>query len=111
MGRLDDIIERNRDPKAAAQKTTAAEKAKREAVAAGDVKPSPPENRLANILDRNRNPKTRQGFFAGVGIALFLLLILGLMVFTDLGLRKPEQKPIAPVDHSGDKHVDGVQLR
>lgn len=120
MGRLDDIAERNRNPRAAIQKAKAAEKAaekaKREAAEAGgdatDVKPSPPENRLANIIERNRNPKTRQGFVAGVGIAAFLLFILGLMVFTDLGLRQEAKKPVAaPVDRSGDKHVDGVQLR
>ncbi|HEY4178886.1 MAG TPA: hypothetical protein VGM90_18695 [Kofleriaceae bacterium] len=109
MGRLEDIAERNRDPRAAAQKAKAAAKAKDAENAAG-VKPSPPENRLANIIDRNRNPKTRQGFVAGVGIAVFLLFILGLMVFTDLGLRKEQPKP-APIDRTGDKRVNNVQLR
>jgi hypothetical protein len=112
VGRLDDIIDRNRDPKGAAKKAKAAAEATREASveSATDVKLSPPEDRLANIIDRNRNPKTRQGFVAGVGIALFLLFILGLMVFTDLGLRKEQPKP-APIDRSGDKRVNDVKLR
>jgi hypothetical protein len=52
--------------------------------------------RLEDIVDRNQNPrKHRHGRFPmGIAISAFVLLILVLMIFTDLG--KPPTKPPPP---------------
>jgi hypothetical protein len=58
--------------------------------------------RLDDILERNRNPSAhRRGLSTSVMVGLFLLLVLGLMMFTDLGLTKdakdqPDAAPRAP---------------
>ena len=66
--------------------------------------------RLDDILDRNRNPSAhRRGFSTSVMVGLFLLLVLGLMMFTDLGLSKEAKEsrdgaPRAP-GHSVPVHL------
>jgi hypothetical protein len=43
--------------------------------------------RLEDIIERNRDPRAhRRGLSTSVMIGLFLLLVLALMMFTDLGL-------------------------
>ena len=67
--------------------------------------------RLEDIVERNRNPKgNRERMTVMIGLGVFLLLILGMMVFTKLGLR-PE--PAAPPAGSAsrDHHVDDVPIR
>ena len=45
--------------------------------------------RLEDIAERNRNPRAhRRGMRTSVMVGLFLLLVLFLMMFTDLGLSK-----------------------
>ena len=53
--------------------------------------------RLEDIVDRNKNPrKHRQGRFPlGIAISAFVLLILVLMIFTDLG-HPPTAAPTPP---------------
>lgn len=63
--------------------------------------------RLENIIARNRNPKgQRERWVWGIVMGTFVLVILGLMVFTDLG-KRPDPKPAPP---SKDHHVDDVPL-
>lgn len=63
--------------------------------------------RLEDIIARNRNPKGhRERMVWGIVMGTFVLIILGLMVFTDLG-KRPEPKPAPP---SKDHHVDDVPL-
>lgn len=68
--------------------------------------------RLDDIIDRNKHPRkhSKQRFPIGIMLSAFVLLILVLMIFTDLGMT-PAPKP-APqqTQTSGDKHVDGVLL-
>ncbi|MCX5740949.1 MAG: hypothetical protein NT062_00455 [Proteobacteria bacterium] len=60
--------------------------------------------RLEDIAERNLNPKhQRERSIVGITLGLFVLLILGLMVFTNLGAR--------PTDPPRPPHVDGVLLR
>lgn len=67
--------------------------------------------RLEDIIDRNKHPrkyrKTR--FPVGIMLSAFVLLVLVLMIFTDLGMTPTKQPPPAARE-SGDKHVDGVLL-
>lgn len=64
--------------------------------------------RLEDIVARNRNPKGhRERMVWGLLMGAFILLILALMVFTDLG-KRPEPKPAPP---SKDHHVDDVPLK
>lgn len=59
--------------------------------------------RLENIIARNRRGgRPSEKTLASAVIGVFILIILGLMVFTDLG------KPRAPPQ--GPPHVDGVML-
>ncbi|CAN5876085.1 hypothetical protein BH11MYX3_BH11MYX3_25550 [soil metagenome] len=66
--------------------------------------------RLEDIIERNRNPKAnRERLTVGIGMGVFILIILGLMVFTDLGKRPA---PVAPDGSaSRDHHVDDVPMR
>jgi hypothetical protein len=67
--------------------------------------------RLENIIERNRNPKgSRERVVWGIVFGTFVLIILGLMVFTNLGER-PVEKPSAPSIGSQDHRVDDVRLR
>jgi hypothetical protein len=65
--------------------------------------------RLDDIVARNQHPgrhrKTR--FPMGLVVAMFVLLVLVLMIFTDLGVT-PEPAP--PPDPPGEKRVRGVGL-
>jgi hypothetical protein len=70
--------------------------------------------RLENIIARNQRPnRPRERLVVTLGFGAILLLILGLMVFTDLGLPPDAARtggaPAAP-DRRG-KHVDGILLR
>ena len=63
--------------------------------------------RLEDIVERNKNPKRfGERITVGIGFGVFLLIILGLMVFTDLGKRPAEAPPAASRDH----HVDDIRL-
>ena|GEM_PF-3423335 len=71
--------------------------------------------RLENIIARNQRPnQMRERMVVSLGFGAIVLLILGLMVFTDLG-KSPEAPdemttPVArPVQR--EKHIDGVMLR
>jgi hypothetical protein len=69
--------------------------------------------RLEEIVERNKHPgKTAKNRFPlGVGVAIFVLVILVLWIFTDL-----DESPDAPKDDvpaaapSHDHHVNGVML-
>jgi len=64
--------------------------------------------RLDDIVQRNKNPKRSERTIVGIGVALFLLLIIILMTCTDLGLQKDGAKP----PPSGtEKRVNDVKLR
>jgi hypothetical protein len=66
--------------------------------------------RLEDIVERNRNPRRhRKGgrFPFGLAISAFVLLILILVIFTDLGVT-PYQPP--PKRDPSEKRVDGVLL-
>lgn len=66
--------------------------------------------RLENIIERNRNPKgNRERMVWGIVFGTFVLIILSLMVFTDLGERPEEPSPEPSIDPS-DKRVDDVKL-
>jgi hypothetical protein len=68
--------------------------------------------RLDDIIARNRNPRRHRTMRFPVGIMLsgFVLLVLVLMIFTDMGLSKPSggQAPASSEEHG--KRVDGVLL-
>ena len=69
--------------------------------------------RLENIIARNQRPnRPRERLVVTLGFGAIVLLILGLMVFTDLGLPPDPHSAGAPAapDRRG-KHVDGVLLR
>ncbi len=67
--------------------------------------------RLENIIHRNRHPKgNRERMVWGIVFGTFVLIILGLMVFTDLGER-PADDPPQPSIGSQDQRVDDVKLR
>jgi hypothetical protein len=71
--------------------------------------------RLENIIARNQRPnQMRERMVVSLGFGAIILLILGLMVFTDLGKspNAPDEMtvPVArPINH--EKHIDGVMLR
>jgi hypothetical protein len=74
--------------------------------------------RLENIIARNQRPnRPRERLVVSLLFGGIVLLILGLMVFTDLGLPPDAPKAgqavpahAAPPARTG-KHVDGVLLR
>jgi len=76
--------------------------------------------RLENIIARNQRPnRPRERLVVSLSFGAIVLLILGLMVFTDLGLppqaNAPDAGQAAPVRpapraHTG-RHLDGVLLR
>ena len=63
--------------------------------------------RLEDVIKRNqRKGRPREHLVVMAGLGVFLLIIIGLMLFTDLGLQKePEPGPKQPL------RVNGVQLR
>ena len=62
--------------------------------------------RLENIIARNqRGKRPRERMVVMIGLGVFLLIVLGLIVFTDLGL------PPSPTPPSHDHHVDDVLIR
>ena len=66
--------------------------------------------RLENIIERNRNPKgNRERMVWGIVFGTFVLIILGLMVFTNLGERPAEKPPEPSIDPNA-KRVDDVKL-
>jgi len=75
--------------------------------------------RLEEIIERNKHPgKTAKNRFPlGLGVAIFVLIILVLMVFTDLD-ESPDAKDATkndtpqaePAPANREKHVDGVLL-
>jgi hypothetical protein len=72
--------------------------------------------RLENIIERNRRPPRRQErLMVSLGFGALVLLLLGLMVFTDLGLppeaSRPSTSPPAGARARDGRHVDGVLLR
>lgn len=62
--------------------------------------------RLENIIERNRNPKRGERMTVGIGFGVFILIIIALMVFTDLGARPDATQP-AP---TSEKRVRDVKL-
>jgi hypothetical protein len=69
--------------------------------------------RLEDIVERNRNPTAnRERLAVSIGFGVFLLIILGMLVFTNLGKRPTPAAPAATGSSTAhDHHVDGVQLR
>lgn len=74
--------------------------------------------RLENIIARNRHPKRfGERLSVGLGLALFLLVIIFLVVFTDLGL-PPELRDAPPATErpahesppTPERRVDDVRL-
>ena len=73
--------------------------------------------RLENIIARNQRPnRPRERLVVSLTFGAIVLLILGLMIFTDLGLpphasdaMRAAPAPTAPRPREG-KHVDGVFL-
>lgn len=67
--------------------------------------------RLEDIIDRNKHPRKHRNtrFPVGIMLSAFVLLVLVLMIFTDLGMT-PSKQPAPAAQESGDKHVDGVLL-
>ena len=64
--------------------------------------------RLENIIARNRRAgRPPERVVVMIGIGLFVLLILVLAVFTDLGTPPDDSPPLLKKEPS----VDGVQLR
>ena len=112
MGRLDDIIERNKNPGKA--RTPAADSAASPAPAA----PATPAkgldgmSRLDQIVERNKHPGKygRRGVTMGVLLAAFVFLILVLIVFTDFDESPTATQPEPAVVPSGEKRVDGVLM-
>jgi hypothetical protein len=72
--------------------------------------------RLEEIVERNKHPgKTAKNRFPlGVGVAIFVLVILVLWIFTDLDespdAHKDDVPAAAPGSASHDHHVNGVML-
>ena len=69
--------------------------------------------RLDDIIARNKQPRRfrKQRFPIGIMLSGFVLLVLVLMIFTDLGMTPaPEQPQPGSAQQSGEKRVDGVLL-
>jgi hypothetical protein len=67
--------------------------------------------RLENIIARNRRPnRPRERLVVSLSFGAILLLILGLMVFTDLGV-PPGGSGAGSAPPRRDKRVDGILLR
>lgn len=69
--------------------------------------------RLDDIIARNRNPRKhrKMKFPVGMMLSAFVLLVLVLMIFTDLGVSPAPKQEAAPVaDPTVERRVDGVML-
>jgi hypothetical protein len=71
-------------------------------------------SRLDDIIDRNKHPARhrKMRFPVGIMLSAFVLLVLVLMIFTDLGY-SPTDKPAATeqvAPDTGEKRVNGVLL-
>ena len=75
--------------------------------------------RLEDIVARNQHPRRfrKQKFPVGIMLSGFVLLVLVLMIFTDLGMApapssssSPASPSAAPGKPQGGKRVDGVLL-
>jgi len=65
--------------------------------------------KLDDIIARNKNPKRfGEKMTVGIGLSVFVLIILILMVCTNLGERPAEHGP--PRIDPADKRVDDVRL-
>lgn len=111
MGRLDDIVERNRNPKGSFRKAKAPAPRKPETAEVNQPEPGAGEDkgRLDRIIDRNRNPnRSYKWIRVGLaGIVLFVVLIL--LIFTDLASPPDEAYPARP-PATRPTGVDGVKL-
>jgi hypothetical protein len=70
--------------------------------------------RLENIIARNQRPnRPRERLVVMLSFGALLLVILGLMVFTDLGLPPGAPRPgdPSPAPAPRGKRVDGILLR
>ncbi len=114
MGRLDDIIERNKNPKTSFRKAKPASGAapklpKAETTEVNQAEQGEDKGRLDRIIARNKNPNA--GFkWLKVGLAgIVLFVVLILLIFTDLAAPPqaayPQQQPAAKPTG-----VDGVKL-
>ena len=68
--------------------------------------------RLDDIIDRNKHPRkhSKHRFPVGIMLSGFVLLILILMIFTDLGMTPAPKQAQPEPSVSGEKRVDGVLL-
>lgn len=73
--------------------------------------------RLDDIIARNRESGRgkKLGMTAGIGMALFVFVVLVLLVFTDLGQSPPGgpppgEPPPGPSTGSGERRVRGIGL-
>jgi hypothetical protein len=124
VGRLEDIIERNRNP-SEARKREAKAKAKASAIAeprrsrkserrpaneAAGPAAAKREDRLRDIVERNQNPGRGQlGKRIGMtAVPIILLVVLLLLIFTNLAER-PDAPPPAP-GSSDHKRVNDIRL-
>ena len=68
--------------------------------------------RLDDIVQRNRYPKRTERVTVGIGISLFILLIIFLMAFTNLGRPNfDENAPSNAPPTKIEKRVNDVKLR
>lgn len=111
MGRLEDIIERNKNPGKARKEAASCDAAAAPPVAA-KRKGLDGMSRLDQIVERNKHPRKygRSGVTMGLLVAAFVFLILVLMVFTDFDESPDAQPPAPAAAPSGEKRVDGVLM-
>jgi hypothetical protein len=64
--------------------------------------------RLDDIIERNKHPgrSRRAGMTIGIGLSLFVLIVLVMIVFTDFEM--PRTEPPAPEEKG---RVRGIELR
>ena len=69
--------------------------------------------RFEDIVERNRNPKRTESLTIGIGVAVFILIILGMMVFTNLGKPNFGEKKVepGPPPSTVEKRLNDVPLR
>ena len=65
--------------------------------------------KLEDIIARNKNPKRfGERMTVGIGLGVFILIVLGLMVCTDLG-KHPDADAPPRIDPT-DRRVDDIRL-